>query len=67
MIIGYGSDAKADEKDTFIELISKHRGSADVVHPGMDDRVDVFTVSSFEDVRQISQTLRSYLSREGPL
>ncbi len=35
VIIGYGSDIDDEEKNTFIDLIVKHSGSANIVHPGM--------------------------------
>lgn len=60
VIIGYGSDIDNEEKSTFIDLTSKHRGSADIVHPGMDRRVDVFVTRSIEDTSAICEALNNY-------
>jgi hypothetical protein len=57
VIIGYGSDIDDEEKRTFIDLTAKHRGSADVVHPGMDRQVDVFVTGSAEDNTAICEAL----------
>ncbi len=57
VIIGYGSDIGDEEKNTFIDLTAKHRGSKDIVHPGMDRRVDVFVTTSAEDNLAICKVL----------
>ena len=57
VIIGYGSDIDDEEKSTFIDLTAKHRGSKDVVHPGMDRQVDVFVTRSSEDSTAICEAL----------
>lgn len=57
IIIGYGSDIDDEEKSTFIGLTVKHRGSADIVHPGMDKQVDVFVTRSAEDSHAICDAL----------
>lgn len=49
VVIGYGRDIGDEEKSTFIDLTAKHRGNADIVHPGMDRRVDVYVTQSLED------------------
>ncbi|HLN46118.1 MAG TPA: NAD(P)H-dependent oxidoreductase [Candidatus Sulfotelmatobacter sp.] len=49
VIIGFGEDVNDEEKNTFIDLIAKHRGKADIVHPDMDKQVDVFVSKSIED------------------
>lgn len=58
IIIGYGSDIDDEEKSIFIDLTAKHRGSADIVHPGMDRRVDVFVTRSAEDSTAICETVK---------
>jgi hypothetical protein len=63
VIIGHGTDIDEEEKSTFIDLTAKHRGKADVVHPGMDDRVDVFLTMSFEDSTRICETIRALVDR----
>ena len=59
-VIGFGEGIDDEEKNTFIDLIAKHRGEADIVHPGMDRRVDVFVSQSTEDNRIICKALEIY-------
>lgn len=61
VIIGYGNDISDEEKSTFIDLTAKHRGSMDVVHPGMDKQVDVYVSSSIEDNNKIYEALKKYV------
>ncbi len=56
--IGLGDDdVDEEELSTFIDLTAKHRGSADIVHPGMDRQVDVFVTRSVEDNAVICKAL----------
>lgn len=57
VILGYSSDIDDEEMSTFIDLTAKHRGDADIVHPGMDDRVDVFLSTTIEDNKRICETI----------
>jgi hypothetical protein len=57
VIIGFCEDIDDEEKSTFIDLTAKHRGKADIVHPGMDRRVDVFMSQSIEDNTKIIDTI----------
>ena len=57
VFIGYGEDITGEEKQTFIDLVSKHRGAADIVHPGMDRKVDVFVTMSPEDNSKICEVM----------
>lgn len=57
VFIGYGEDIDDEEKSTFIDLTARHRGKADIVHPGMDRQVDVFASRSIEDNIAISEAL----------
>jgi hypothetical protein len=57
VIIGYGDHIDDEEKSTFIDLTAKHRGSKDIVHPGMDRQVDVFVTTSAEDNLAICKVL----------
>lgn len=61
IIIGFGDDIDDEEKSTFIDLTAKHRGSADIVHPGMDKQVDVYMTRSMEDNTAICQALKNCL------
>jgi len=60
IIIGYGSDIDDEEKCTFIDLNYKHRGSADIVHPGMDRQVDAFVTRSTQDSITICETVKKF-------
>ncbi len=60
-IIGFGNDIDAEERNTFIDLTAKHRACADIVHPGMDRRVDVFVARSTSDSIDICEELKRYL------
>lgn len=61
IFIGYGNDVDEEEESTFMDLIKKHRGTADIVHPGMDKRVEVFFSRRFEDNLKICRTLKDLL------
>ena len=60
VIIGYGDDINEEEKSTFIDLTARHRGSMDIVHPGMDRQVDVYVSSSDKDTAAICAALNNY-------
>lgn len=49
VIIGFAESITDEEKSTFIDLTARHRGEADIVHPGMDKRVDVYVTTSVDD------------------
>ncbi len=57
IIIGYGNGIDEEERNTFIDLTAKHRGNADIVHPGMDRQVDVFVTQCVEDNAAIYEAL----------
>ncbi len=57
VFIGYGEDITDKEKQTFIDLVAKHRGAAEIVHPGMDRKVDVFVTMSPEDNTHICEVM----------
>lgn len=61
VIIGYSEDIDDEEKSTFIDLTAKHRGSMDIVHPGMDKQVDVYVSSSINDNHRIYESLKKYI------
>jgi hypothetical protein len=60
VIIGFGEDINDEEKSTFIDLTAKHRGKADIVHPGMNCQVDVFVSQSIESNTIICEALKTY-------
>jgi multimeric flavodoxin WrbA len=61
VIIGYGDDIYDEEKSTFIDLTRKHRGAADIVHPGSDKGVDVYLTTSSEDSDAICEAFKKYV------
>jgi multimeric flavodoxin WrbA len=61
VMIGYGDDMDKEEKSTFIDLTRKHRGAADIVHPGFDNGVDVYLTTSSEDSEAICEAFKRYL------
>jgi multimeric flavodoxin WrbA len=42
IIIGYGEGASEDEKKTFVDITARHRGTADIVHLHMKERVEAY-------------------------
>jgi multimeric flavodoxin WrbA len=42
IIIGYGEQSDDEERSTFVDLIDRHRGRADVVHPDKKETITVF-------------------------
>jgi multimeric flavodoxin WrbA len=58
LIIGYGEDVGDEEKSTFLDIIVRHRGSADVVHPGKKEAIKVFVTRSTEDTDSACQEIR---------
>jgi multimeric flavodoxin WrbA len=61
VIIGYGQDIDDEEGDTFIDLTARHRGAADVVHPGMDRQVDAYVTRSFQDNERVCEAFNRYV------
>jgi hypothetical protein len=58
VVIGYGGDIDDEERSTFIDLTAKHRGRADIVHPGMDAKTDVYVTQSLEESAAICESLK---------
>jgi hypothetical protein len=65
IVIGHGTAIDDEERSTFIDLTAKHRGGRDVVHPGMDVRVDVHVTSSLEQNAAICESVRRDLLAGG--
>ena len=61
VMIGYGDDIDDEEKSTFFDLTRKHRGAADIVHPGFDKQVDVYLTTSSEDNDAICDEFIKYV------
>lgn len=59
VVLGYGEAIDDEERSTFIDLVVKHRGKADIVHPGMDAQTDAFVSRSFEDNALICEALKT--------
>lgn len=61
VMVGYGLDIDDEEESTFIDLTRKHRGQADIVHPGFDRQVDVYLTTSSEDNEAICEAFKQYV------
>lgn len=61
VVVGYGDDIDEEEQSTFLDLTRKHRGKADIVHPGFDTQVDVYLTTSSEDSDAICDAFKKYL------
>lgn len=61
VMVGYGDHIDDEEKSTFIDLTRKHRGKADIVHPGFDKQVDVYLTTSSEDSEAICEAFKKYV------
>jgi len=61
VFIGYGQDIDPEEESTFIDLIARHRGSADIVHPGMEKEFFVHVTRSEGDSAAICEALKERL------
>jgi hypothetical protein len=63
VVVGYGngSDIDEEEKSTFLDLTAAQRGGADIVHPGMDAKVDVYVTQSPEENVAICERLKGDL------
>lgn len=60
IMIGYGDEIDEEEESTFIDIIVKHRGEADIVHAGQrNQRFEVFVARSAGDNDRITEYLRT--------
>ena len=57
VVIGYAEDATDEERSTFIDIIAKHRGKADVVHPMVRETIEVYFTRCREDNHDICERL----------
>jgi multimeric flavodoxin WrbA len=57
VVIGYAQEATDEERSTFIDLIAKHRGKADVVHPQVGEAFEVHFTRRPEDNHDICERL----------
>jgi|SRR5208337_2003758 len=61
VVIGYGDTIDDEEESTFLDTITRHRGSADVVHPDKKEDIKVFVTTSGGDIRAICQEIRKVM------
>ncbi|HEY9206970.1 MAG TPA: NAD(P)H-dependent oxidoreductase [Candidatus Methanoperedens sp.] len=61
VMVGYGDEIDDEEKSTFIDLIRKHCGKADIVHPGLVKQADVYLTTSSEDSDAICEAFKKYV------
>lgn len=57
VVIGYGADVDEEERSTFLDIIGRHRGSADIVHPKMEEHIEARFCASAEEGRRICESL----------
>jgi multimeric flavodoxin WrbA len=62
IVIGYDNEITDEERSTFIDITKKHCGEANIVHPLLPDRVEVFVSSSVQDNDKIEKDLRAVIS-----
>jgi len=65
IVIGYGKDIDDSDKAIFIDMTAKHRGKADIVHRGMDERVDVFVSRKNEENSATLKTIKESMTERG--
>lgn len=61
VVIGYGDDVSDDEVATFLDIVNKHGGTANVVHPRFQARNEVYAARSVADDCSIGERLESTL------
>jgi NADPH-dependent FMN reductase len=59
--IGYGDDLLDEEVATFMDIVRKHRGDANLVHPLFPERFDVFASRSLDDNEELCRQLGGVL------
>ena len=58
VIVGYGAEVPAEERSTFLDITAKHRGGADIVHPGVGERFEVLVAGSPQESETVLASLR---------
>ena len=58
IVIGYGDDVRNDEAETFLDIVRKHGGAANVVHKQFMARNEVYLSRSQADTAAICDQLR---------
>ena len=61
VVIGYAEDMDAEERSTFLDIVAKHRGDNNVVHPESRETVWVFATRSSRDNEYICRRLGDIL------
>lgn len=59
--IGYGTDVSDEEAATFVDIVRKHGGAANVVHPRFKARNEVYVARSPGDNNSVCEALRKSL------
>lgn len=58
---GYGDDVRDEELATFVDIVRRHRGDANTVHPLFRERFEVFASRSLDDNVRVCGRLRDVL------
>jgi multimeric flavodoxin WrbA len=61
ILIGFGEDLVDEERSTFIDLVARHRGEADVVHPDRKEVISVHVTRSIDDNERICREIGGLL------
>lgn len=59
LIIGYGKNTSDQERDCFIDIVEKHMGAADIVHPELSDvPIDVMVTGTVKDNDRVLEKIK---------
>jgi len=61
VVIGFAEDASNEEISTFTDIIVKHMGAADKVHPGKGDRYHVFFIKCEQEMDPLTRSIKELL------
>ena len=57
IVIGYGETASDEEARTFIDIVERHRGAAEIVHPKLRETIEAHFTRGVEDNVRIAALL----------
>lgn len=65
-LLGYGDDIDDEEKSTFIDIVARHMGSADIIHPELKNiPMAAFVARSAADADEICRNIAVMLAGSG--
>ena len=54
IVVGCGEDASVEEASTFVDIVARHRGAAEVIHTRVEESIEAHFSRSLEDDALIS-------------